>query len=185
MGIEKEKFSLHPNKHILPRQSFLPMGRRNSLTRRESDFLFHKSLQTIKWDASILWWAMCFIQSTNLNVMLFSHSVMSNSLRPHGLKHARLPCSSLSPRVCSDSGPLSRWCHPTIYLIFWCPLLLLTSIFHSISVFSNELALRVRWPKYWSFSFSISSSKEYSGLISFRIDWFDLIAVQRTFKCLL
>ena len=79
MGIEKEKFSLHPNKHILPRQLILPIGRRNSLTRGESDLLFHISLQTIKWDTSILQWAICFIQSTNLNVLLFSRSFMSNS----------------------------------------------------------------------------------------------------------
>ena len=65
------------------------------------------------------------------------------------------------------------------------PLLLLSSIFPSISVFSNESDLHIRWPKYWSFSFSISSSSEYSGLISFRIDWLDLLAVQRTLKSLL
>ena len=66
-----------------------------------------------------------------------------------------------------------------------CPLLLLPSIFPSIRVFSNELALRIRWTKYWNFSFSISPSNEYSGLISFRIDWFDLLAVQGTLKSLL
>ena len=68
------------------------------------------------------------------------------------------------------------------YLIFFHPLLLLPSIFPSIRVFSNESALHIRWPKYWSFSFSLSPSSEYSGLISFRIDWFDLLAVQRTLK---
>ena len=72
------------------------------------------------------------------------------------------------------------------HLIFCrCPLLLLPSIFPSIRVFSNELALCIRWPKYWSFSFSISPSNEYSGLISFRIDWFDLLAVQGTLKKLI
>ena len=70
-------------------------------------------------------------------------------------------------------------------LILWCPLLLLPSIFPSIRVFSNELALHIRWPKYCSFSFSISLSNEYSGLISFKIDWLDILAVQRTFKNLL
>ena len=70
-------------------------------------------------------------------------------------------------------------------LIFWCPLLLLPSIFPSIRVFSNDLALCIRWSKYWSFRFSISPSNEYSGLISFRIDWFDLLAVWRTLKNLL
>ena len=74
---------------------------------------------------------------------------------------------------------------PSNYLILCCPLLLLPSIFTSIRVFSNESALRIRWPKYWSFSFSISPSNEYSGLISFRIDCFDLFAVPGTLKSLL
>ena len=74
---------------------------------------------------------------------------------------------------------------PSNHLILCCPLLLLPSIFHSIRVFSNELVLYIRWPKYWSFSFSISPSNEYSGLISFRIDWFDLLAVQGSLKSLL
>ena len=74
---------------------------------------------------------------------------------------------------------------PSNHLILFCPLLLLSSIFPSIRVFSNESALRIRWPKYWSFSFSISSSNEYSRLISFRMDWFDLLAVQGTLRSLL
>ena len=74
---------------------------------------------------------------------------------------------------------------PSNHLIPCCPLLLPPSVFPSIRVFSNELALWIRWTKYWSFSFSISPSNEYSGLISFRIDWFDLLAVQGTLKCLL
>ena len=74
---------------------------------------------------------------------------------------------------------------PSNHLILCCPLLLLPSIFPSIRVFSNELALHIRWPKYWSFSFSNSPSNECSGLISFRIDWFDLLAVQGTLKSLL
>ena len=74
---------------------------------------------------------------------------------------------------------------PSNHLILCCPLLLLPSIFPSIRIFSSESALRIRWPKYWSFSFSISPSIEYSGLISFRIDWFDLLAVQGTLKSLL
>ena len=74
---------------------------------------------------------------------------------------------------------------PFNHLIFCCPLLLLTSVFLSSRVFSNESALHIRWPKYWSFSFSISASNEYSGLISFRIDWFDLLAVQWMLKSLL
>ena len=74
---------------------------------------------------------------------------------------------------------------PSNHLILCHPLLLLPSIFSSISVFSNELALCIKWSKYWSFSFSISPSSEYSRLISFRIDWFDLFAVQETLKSLL
>ena len=74
---------------------------------------------------------------------------------------------------------------PSSHLILCHPLLLLPSIFPSISVFSNESSLHIRWPKYWSFSFSISPSNEYSGLSSFRIDWFDLLAVQGTLKSLL
>ena len=73
---------------------------------------------------------------------------------------------------------------PSNQLILCCPLLLLPSIFPSIGVFSNEMALRITWPKYWSFSFNISPSNEYSGLISFRIDWLDLLAVQGTLKSL-
>ena len=109
---------------------------------------------------------------------------MSDSLRPHGLRYSRLPCPSLSPGVCSNSCPLSRWCHPTISS-FCRPLLLLPSIFPSIRVFSKESALRIRWPKYWSFSFNISPSNEQPGLISFRMDWLDLLAVQGTLKSLL
>ena len=90
------------------------------------------------------------------------------TLRPHGLQHARLPCPSLSPRACSNSCPSSQWCHPTVSSSV--VLLLLPSIFPSIRVFSSESVLHIRWPKYWSFSFSISPSNECSGLISFRIN---------------
>ena len=106
---------------------------------------------------------------------------MSNSLRPHESQHARPPCPSPSPGLHSNSCPSSLWCHPTI-----CHSLLLPpSTFPSIRVFSNESTLLIRWPKYWSFSFSINSSNEYSGLISFRVDWLDLLAVQGTLKSLL
>ena len=74
---------------------------------------------------------------------------------------------------------------PANHLILCCPLLLLPSIFPSIMIFSNESALCIRWPKYWSFSFSISPSNEYSGMISFRMDWLDILAVQGTLKSLL
>ena len=113
----------------------------------------------------------------------FSHSVMSNTLQPHGLQHARPPCPSPTLRACSDSCPLSQWCHSTILPCH--PLLLLPSIFPSIRVFSKESVLCIRWPNYRSFNFSISLSNEYSGLISFRIDWLDLLAVQGTLKSFL
>ena len=107
---------------------------------------------------------------------------MSYSLWPHGLKHAWLPCSSPAPRAYSDSCPLSQWCHPYHHILCR-PLLLLPSIFSSIRVFPNESVLCIRQPRYWSFSFS--SSNEYSGLISFRMDWLDLLPVQGTLKSLL
>ena len=104
---------------------------------------------------------------------------MSNSLRPHGLQHSRPPCPSLAQTHV-------HWVSDVInHLILCCPLLLPPSIFPSIRVFSNESVLCIRWPKYWSFSFSISSSNKYSGLLSFRMDWLDLLAVQRTLKSLL
>ena len=83
----------------------------------------------------------------------------------------------------THSYPLSQWCHPRISSCH--PLLLLLSIFPSIRVFSNESILHIRWPKYWSFNFSISTYNEYSGLISFRIDLLNLLAVQETLKSLL
>ena len=98
------------------------------------------------------------------------------TLRPRGLQHARLSCPSPTPRAYSNSCPLSRSNH----LILCRPLLLLPSIFPSIRVFPSESALCIGRPKYWSFSFSISPSNEYSGLISFRMDWLDLLAVQGT-----
>ena len=115
----------------------------------------------------------------------FSCSVVSNSLQPHELQHARPPCPSLTPRVHPNPCPLSQWCHPSIHLILCHPFLLLPSIFPSIRVFSNESALLIRWPKYWSFRFYISPSNEHPGLISFRRDWLGLLAVQGTLKCLL
>ena len=117
-------------------------------------------------------------------IVQFSRSVLSDSLRPHGLQHARPPCPSPAPRVYPNPCPLSQWRQPT-HFILCRPLLLLPSIFPNIRVFSNESALHIRWPKYWSFSFNISPSNEYSGLISFRMDWLDLLAVQGTLKSLL
>ena len=114
----------------------------------------------------------------------FSCSVVSDSLRPHESQHTRPPCPSPSPGVHSDSRPSNRWCHLAISSLCH-PLFLLPPIPPSIRVFSNESTLRVRWPQYWNFSFSIIPSKEHPGLISFRMDWLDLLAVQGTLKSLL
>ena len=108
-------------------------------------------------------------------------SLSRDSLQPHGLQHARPPCPSQTPRV--YSCPLSWWCHPAISPSV--PFLLLPSIIPSIRVFSNESALPIRWQKYWSFSLNISPSNEHPGLISFRMEWLDLLAVQGTLKSLL
>ena len=106
------------------------------------------------------------------------HEIMSSSLWLCGLQHTRLPCPSPSPRVCSNSRPLSWWCHPTIS----------SSVipFSSLPYFPATGSFLMSWlftSKFWSFS--ISPSNEYSGFISFRIDWFDLLPVQGTLKCLL
>ena len=108
---------------------------------------------------------------------------MSKSLCPHGLQHARPPCPSPAPEDHSNSS--SESVMPSNHLIFCRPLLLLPLTFPSIRIFSIESVLCIRWPKYWNFSFSISPFNDYSGLISFRIDWFDLLAVQGTLKSLL
>ena len=108
---------------------------------------------------------------------------MFGSLRPHGLQHARPPYPSPTLGVYSNSCPSRRRCHPNISSC--CPLLLPPSMFPSIRVFSNESVLRIRWPKHWSFSFSISPSNEYSGLVPFRMNQLDLLAVQGTLKNLL
>jgi len=123
------------------------------------------------------------IHLDTISSVQFSCSVVSNSLRLHELQYARPPCPSPTPGVHPNPCPLCRWYHPTISSCR--PLLLLLSVFPSIRVFSNESALRMRWPKYWSFSFNISPSSEHQGLISFRMDWLDLLAVQGTLKSLL
>jgi len=109
---------------------------------------------------------------------------MSNCLWSHELQHARPPCPLPTPRVYPNSCPLSRWCHLTISSSV-VPFLLLPSIFLNIRVFSNGSALHIRWPKFWRFSFKISPCNEHPGLISFRMDWLDLLAVQGTLKSLL
>ena len=118
-----------------------------------------------------------------LPLLLFSRSIESDSLQPHGRQHARLPYPSLSPRTCSDSCPLSWWCHPII-----------SSTVVPLSSHLQSFPAPGSFPMSWLFTsrgqsigtcFSISSSNEYLGLISFRIDWLDLLAVQGTLKSLL
>ena len=113
-----------------------------------------------------------------------SRSVMSYSLRPHESQHARPPCPSPTPGVHWDSTSIES-VMPSSHLILCRPLLLLPPIPPSIRVFSSELTLHIRWPKYWRFRFSIIPSKEIPGLISFRMDRLDLLAVQGTLKSLL
>ena len=116
----------------------------------------------------------------------FSRSVVSDSLPPHESQHTRPPCPSPTPGVHPDSRPSSQWCHPAISSsVVPFSLLLLPPIPPSIRDLSNESALRMRWPKYWSFSFSIIPSKEIPRLISFRKDWLELLAVQGPLKSLL
>ena len=127
---------------------------------------------------SILQFPTCSVQ--------FSCSVKYDSLQPHGLQHVRLPCLSPTPGACWNSCPSKESVMPSNHLIPFChTLLFLPPIFPSIRFFSNESVLCIRWPKYWSFSFSISPSNEHSGLISFRMDWLDLLATQETLKSLL
>ena len=126
-------------------------------------------------------------------VSQFSCSVVYDSFLPHGLQHARLPCLSLTPGACSNTCPLSRWCHPTIssFVVAFSACLqpFPASGSFPISQFPpprpNKSVFCIRWPKFWSFSFSISPSNEYSGLISFRMDWLDLLAVQGILKSFL
>ena len=97
------------------------------------------------------------------------------TLRPHGLQHTRLPCASPTPEAYSNSCPSRQWCHPTIS----------SSVVPFSSLQSSPASgsvLLIKWPKYWSFSFSINPYNEYSGLISFRTDWLDLLAVQGTLQ---
>ena len=123
-----------------------------------------------------LWW--------QISGQFSSVAQLRLTLWPCGGEHVRPPCPSPTPGVYSNSCSLSRW-WPSNHLILCCPLLLLLSIFPSIRVFTNESVLRIKWPKYWSFSYNISPFNEYSGLISFKMDWFDLLGVQGTLKSLL
>ena len=119
-----------------------------------------------------------------MNSVQFSHSVVSDSLRHHEPQHTRPPCPSPTARSLPKLMSIESMM-PSNHLILCRPLLLLPSIFPSIRVFSNESALHIRWPKCWSFSFSVTRSNEHSGLISFRMEWLDLLAVQGTLKSLL
>ena len=109
----------------------------------------------------------------HLKLLLLSCPVVSDSLWPCGLQHTRLPCPSPSPGACSNSRPLTWWCHPAI-LSSAARFSFRHQSFQHQGFFPVFSPLRIRWPKYWSFSFSISPSNENSGLISFRIDRFDL-----------
>ena len=139
----------------------------------------------LKWYQSGAFWSKC-AQHVDLDLVLlflFSHPVVSDSLRPHGPQHTSPPCPSPSPEVCLSSCPLHQWCHPAMSSSD-ALILLLPLIFPNIRDFSSESAILIRWPKYWNFSFSISPSKEYSGLISFKTDWFDLLSVQVSYFCI-
>ena len=142
------------------------------------------------WAASIRQWGSIAFNSKYIIIIhlsfiqqkLFTCSVMADFLWPHGLQHAKLPCPSPTSGAYSNSVPLSQWCHSTISS----SVIPFSSCFQSFSawVLSNESALHIRWPKYWnfSFSFSISPSNDYSQLISFRMNCFDLLAVQGTWE---
>ena len=127
---------------------------------------------------------MCF-SCYQFSAVQFSPSVLSDSLRPHESQHTRPPCPSLTNSWSLLKLMPIESVMPSSHLILCHPLLLLPPIPPSIRVFSNGSTLHMRWPKYWSFSFSISPSNEHTGLIFFRMDWFDLLAVQGTLKSLL
>ena len=124
------------------------------------------------------------ISQSAFSLVQFSFSVVSDSLRSHWLQHARPPCPSSTSGVYSNSCPLSRWCHPII-LFSVVPFSSHLQSLPESGSFQMSQALHIRCPNYWSFSFNICPSNEYSGLISFRMDWLDLLAIQGTLKSLL
>ena len=144
-------------------------------------FLLREKLEKrnflIWFDSLVFWWH---------SSLQFSCSVMSNSFRPHESQHARPSCPSPTPRVHPNPFPSSQWCHPTISSsvvpFSSCPQSFPASGSFQMTV---KWCFHIRWPKYWSFSFNISPSNEHPGLISFRMDWLDLLAVQGTLKSLL
>ena len=123
------------------------------------------------------------ISLTQFSSVQFSHLVLSNSVRPHGCSMPGLPVHHQLPELNTKLMFIESVMQSN-HLILCHPLLLLPSIFPNIRAFSNESILRIRWPKYWSFSFNISPSNEHPGLIFFRTDWLDLLAVQGTLKSL-
>ena len=129
-------------------------------------------------------WPFCDISYEYISSVQFSCSAVSDSLQPHGLQHARLLCPSPTPRAWTNSCPSSRWCQPTISSSV-APFSSCLQSFPASRSSPRKSVLCVRWPQYWSFSFSISPSNEYSGLISFRMDWLDLLAVLEILKSLL
>ena len=156
----------------------------NLATQNNITFLLHSFVgqkSGVAWLLSLLWFHQAqlkvsasmdnYLQSLGIicfqhDSVQFSHSFIFNCLQPHGLQHSRPPCPSPTPRVYSNSCPLSQWL-PSNHLILCCPLLLLPSVFPRTRVFSNESVFHIRWPKYWSFRFRFSPSNEYSGLLSF------------------
>ena len=149
-------------------------------------------MQSLDWGSTAIntsvWWVLWYVLSCHRRKysadeddcsVQFSHSVMFDSLRPHEPQHVRPPCPSPTPRTHPNPCPLSRWCHPTISS----SVIPFSSCPQSFPA-SNGSALCIRGPKYWSFSFNISPSNEHPGLISFRMDRLDLLAVQGTLKSL-
>ena len=144
------------------------------LHQRHHSFPIYTFICISDWFTPVWLWLLPFSSVAQLHL----------TLRPHGPQHAKLPCPSPTPRVYSNSCPLSWWCHPTISSSVL-PFSSRLQSFPASGKFSNESVLCIKWPKYWSFSFSISPSNEYSELISFRVDWMDLLAVQVSLKSLL
>ena len=179
-----EKWLTTPQNLIGAREEQLPKGRDNIPSKRGEKMLGRvKTIDVLNDLCALLRISLGVISwyplPPQFSSAQFSRSVMSDSLRPHGLQQASLSCPSPTLGAYSNSCPSSRWCHPTIS--------------SSIVPFSSCPAsgsfpmsqLCIRWPKYWSFRFNITPSNEHPGLISFRIDWFDLLAVQETLKSLL
>ena len=165
LGGRKHKYSVHKRRFIYLNLIFIHL------------YLPIQSLNRGLEKSPIIWGKLGSLSvqyNSVFSSVQFSHSVMSDSLWPHELQHTRPPYPSPTPRVHPNSCPLSRWCHLTISSSV-IPFSSCPQSIHSIRVFSNESTLHMRWPKYWSFSFSISPSNELPGLISFRVDWLDLL----------